>query len=147
MAADGALSAILTGGVYTTLAGSGPPLGERLTPDAYSGGVLQPCCVLRIESTPEVEPKGMLVVIRAGLYQAMGYDQTDLAIKRIKALLDGDDVGSLYGPLDDGSYYQLHWGGAPIRHSADESVASAETLGPGVSYEAALLRCASEWPE
>ena len=146
MAADVALSEILTGGVHTQMAGSGPPLGETLTPDAYDDGVLKPCCVLRIEATPEVEPKGMQVVIRAGFYQPMGYDQTDLAIKRTRALMDPEEVGEMYGPLDDDSYYQLYWSGAPIRNSGDESVTSDNTLGPGVSYEAALLRCEGEWP-
>jgi hypothetical protein len=98
MAADGALMAILTGGVYTA-AGAGP-LGvtRETTPGAFDAdGYLRPAALVRQRGqTPdgviddqETQQASAARVVEVWLYEDSGYTNIDAAGERLFRLLHG----------------------------------------------------------
>lgn len=106
--ADATLTAILTGGIYrdATLGDEGIT-NRTTTPDAYSGGLLQPCAIVRQRAMVpgrRVHDEAEQVtdanqVVEVHLYQRGGADQIEAAQERIYALLQGWQAEGAY-PAD-----------------------------------------------
>lgn len=131
LAADGALAALLVGGVYTDYdqATDKSPANPEETPSAYvkhpTAGVpqLQPFChVTELTSTPfDSSPTQDQTFLRIGFYQAKGYDTIRQAQARARVVLD-----TKHFETDGGLGFTIHYLDSPFRSSRDPSLVVGE---------------------
>ena len=85
--ADGTLETALTGGIYIDVA----DINRQDTPGAFDGnGEIMPCCLIKTgnENTRENVIRAVTTPLVIYIYQRRNYDQIDIALEQIHALLE-----------------------------------------------------------
>lgn len=150
---DFGLGSLLSGGVYVDAEPGEFPLHPEKNPDAYEDASgqsrLKPCAVLSESTVVPAGPGtpasgGERLTVRIGFYQPSGYGTIRRAQEHCRFLLDPEERGEQFGPLDDGRYYIVRFLDMPIRGSKDDQIISADSEG-GVSYEASRYAVDIAW--